>query len=542
MPYVAGGAEAAITAVAVAAFAAMGATSPTGHLAAVRRAPGRLRDGRGRGRARARGRRRAPPAGEREILGEILGYGATLRRAPPHRPEPIRPRRGARDRAGAGATPASSPEDVDYVNAHGTSTPLNDRTETEALKAGARRAGDRIPISSTKSAIGHLLGAAGAVEAVATISALRAASRRRPSAARSPTRARPRLRAPARRARSSARQRRRPRPLVGDLDLVRLRRAQRGALPGRMSVVARQAGDGGRRVLRPLERLERLCDPGSLHAVRSECRSPASRPRRERGRRGRRPRPGWSPAARSSVTPRTRPSWAARWARRTPTRSSACCSSPARAGAPVVGFVESGGARLHEGTAALAGYGRIFRAQRRAARLASADLDRHRDRGRRRRLLARAHRLRRDDRGGAMFLTGPRDRRGGARGAGDRWTSSAARGSTRETASASSSRRTDPARCAAGPRAPGLLPPSIAERAAVAPRPRRPGRRPGRVGARRAAAGLRRPRRRRADRRRRATCSSSPARWGRNMVTGSGADRRRARSASSPTSRGASAA
>src|SRR5262249_36808380 len=63
--------------------------------------------------------------------------------------------------------------DVDYVNAHGTSTPLNDRSETEALKlALGERAAD-VPVSSTKSAIGHLLGAAGAVEAIATVGALR---------------------------------------------------------------------------------------------------------------------------------------------------------------------------------------------------------------------------------------------------------------------------------------------------------------------------------------------------------------------------------
>ena len=64
------------------------------------------------------------------------------------------------------------PDDIDYINAHGTSTPLNDSCETKAIKQVFGEHAYKIPISSTKSMTGHLLGGAGGIEAVFSIKAL----------------------------------------------------------------------------------------------------------------------------------------------------------------------------------------------------------------------------------------------------------------------------------------------------------------------------------------------------------------------------------
>jgi 3-oxoacyl-[acyl-carrier-protein] synthase II len=168
---VTGGAEAPLTPLSRACFARMNALSPTG----VSRPFDARRDGfvMGEGAgvlvledgdaARARGAR---------ILGTMRGYGASgdaHHITAPH----AEGRGGARAMTVALSDAGLTADDVDYVNAHGTSTQLNDRAETLALKLALGERASQIPVSSTKSSIGHLLGAAGAVEAIATVLAMR---------------------------------------------------------------------------------------------------------------------------------------------------------------------------------------------------------------------------------------------------------------------------------------------------------------------------------------------------------------------------------
>lgn len=106
------------------------------------------------------------------ILAEMVGYGRTsdaYHITAPH-PEGI----GGADAMRFALKDAGlKPEDVSYINAHGTSTPLNDKTETKAIKdALGEKIARKIAISSTKSMTGHLLGAAGGIEAAASIMAI----------------------------------------------------------------------------------------------------------------------------------------------------------------------------------------------------------------------------------------------------------------------------------------------------------------------------------------------------------------------------------
>jgi 3-oxoacyl-[acyl-carrier-protein] synthase II len=168
---VVGGAEATLTTFGFGSFNAMQALSPTG----ISRPFDARRDGfvMGEG-AGVLVLETADAAAARgaTVLGEVAGYGSTSDAYHLTAPEPSG--EAATRAIGLALSDAGiGPDAIDYINAHGTSTPLNDVVETAAIKRalGEERA-RKIPISSTKSATGHLLGAAGAAEAVATVKTL----------------------------------------------------------------------------------------------------------------------------------------------------------------------------------------------------------------------------------------------------------------------------------------------------------------------------------------------------------------------------------
>jgi 3-oxoacyl-[acyl-carrier-protein] synthase II len=101
------------------------------------------------------------------IYAEVLGYSTTSDAYHMAQPDP-KAKGATRAMRWAIADAGLSPEDIDYINAHGTSTVLGDIMETLAIKKALGEHAYRVPISSTKSMVGHLFGGAGAVEAIAT--------------------------------------------------------------------------------------------------------------------------------------------------------------------------------------------------------------------------------------------------------------------------------------------------------------------------------------------------------------------------------------
>ena len=107
-----------------------------------------------------------------QILGELIGYSSTS--------DSFHITAPAEDGAGGAAAMVGAlemaeiaPDQVDYINAHGTATPLNDTSETRAIKAAFGETAYDIPVSSTKSMTGHMMGATGALEAIFCIQAVR---------------------------------------------------------------------------------------------------------------------------------------------------------------------------------------------------------------------------------------------------------------------------------------------------------------------------------------------------------------------------------
>jgi 3-oxoacyl-[acyl-carrier-protein] synthase II len=172
----AGGSEAAITPLAVAAFARMGALSKRNDDPERASRPFDAdRDGfvfgEGAGILVLESAESAAGRGA-QVLAVLAGYGASCDASHVTQPDPEG--KGAERAMVAALDDARlTAADIGYINAHGTSTSMNDRIETHAIKSALGVEAKRIPITSTKSQTGHLLGAAGAVEAAATILVLR---------------------------------------------------------------------------------------------------------------------------------------------------------------------------------------------------------------------------------------------------------------------------------------------------------------------------------------------------------------------------------
>lgn len=172
---IAGGAEAPVTRMGVAGFSSMGALSTRNH--APQEASRPFDAGRD-GFVLAEGAASLvlesldhALARNATILGEVTGYGITDDAN--HMVQPAPEGEGAARAMGLALTDAGiAAEAIGYLNAHGTSTPLNEKFETAAIRNAFDEHAYSLPISSTKSMTGHLLGAAGGLEAVLTLRAL----------------------------------------------------------------------------------------------------------------------------------------------------------------------------------------------------------------------------------------------------------------------------------------------------------------------------------------------------------------------------------
>jgi 3-oxoacyl-[acyl-carrier-protein] synthase II len=169
---VVGGAESVITPLCMTGFANMGALSknnsnPTGASRPFDKERDGFVMGEGAGVLVLEDRAHAIARGAR-ILAEVVGYGLSGDAYHMTAPAPAG-EGGARAMARCLASGGLQPNDVQYINAHGTSTPLNDELETSAIKSVFGNHAGKLAINSSKSMIGHLIGAAGGVEAVVTI-------------------------------------------------------------------------------------------------------------------------------------------------------------------------------------------------------------------------------------------------------------------------------------------------------------------------------------------------------------------------------------
>jgi 3-oxoacyl-[acyl-carrier-protein] synthase II len=173
---IAGGTEATITPMVVDAYGCMGVLSTrNGDPAHASRPFDRDRDGfvigEGAGimvlESLSHAKKRGAP-----VLGTFLGFGMTSDASSIAIPEP-EGRHAARAMTLAAADGGINLDDIQYVNAHGTSTSVNDAVETKAIRLAFGQHADTLMVSSTKSMIGHTLGAAGAIEAIVAVLSLR---------------------------------------------------------------------------------------------------------------------------------------------------------------------------------------------------------------------------------------------------------------------------------------------------------------------------------------------------------------------------------